>query len=114
MNAKINKSAALILAAMLALAPAAWANHWGFGEGHGHDSKSKCMYGDKSDLENQFYWKAGSILDQASELALTEKQQNDIKDLKHEVKKSMIKQTADIETFELDIEKMMRENAIEP
>ena len=76
------------------LMPAASANH-GYCHGGGR--------GMKGNFEGMFFFKSHFLLENAEQLALTEKQQEEIQNLKLEVKKSLIKQEAEVEVVELDI-----------
>lgn len=102
MNKTVEKSVGFAVAALLLTAPVALADH------------SRGGYGHKGgDFESKFFLKAHLILENEGELGLTDTQKEEIRALKHNVKKSMVKQNAEIEILGLDISEQMHGTAID-
>lgn len=114
MNRNLTK---LIFLGMLALAlavPSAQAGH-----GKGGDCGKSCPFGkmkgqDKKDgLDGKFLYKAHFILENAEGLGLSDKQKEEIKKLKMDTKKNLIRQEAEIDILALDIEQKMHGSSID-
>ena len=67
----------------------------------------------KMDLEEKFSHKAQLILENSTELGLSEDQIMKVKALKTSVKKSMIKSKADIDVLAIDIEEALKKDEID-
>jgi len=92
-----------VLAAVFSLSSAyspALANH-GHGQGKGYCSK--CGSSEKWGMNDKFFGKAHFLLENKDEIGLSEAQVKDIKDLKMNVKKMLIRQEAEIDIIALDI-----------
>lgn len=87
-----------VLALALSVSTAAFAHGAGF---HGGGMHSK-MCG-KDPLAGMFFMKAHKVLELKKELSLTGAQVDSIKSLKLDVKKALIRQTADIEILNIDL-----------
>lgn len=89
---------ALFLAVTLMLSVTAF-EAWAFGEG-----KTKERYGE---FEKKFFCKAHMILKNQDELGLSDKQVEEIKSLKIETKKDLIRKNAELNIIALDIKSAM-------
>jgi len=67
-----------------------------------------CHRGQRASLEDKFYHKAHFVLMHAETAGLSDEQIQAIKDLKHETKKTLIKQQADIDILAVDIKSKLR------
>lgn len=75
---------------------------------------SKMKGGDKQDgLDGKFLYKAHFILENVEELGLSDKQKEEIKNLKMDTKKNLIRQDAEIDVLALDIKQKMYESTID-
>ena len=79
----------------------------GFSWGGGSRGESQ------STFEDMFFFKAHGMIAKADELGLTEKQQEDIKSLKMDVKKQLIRQDAEIDLITVDIKQQMYQDSID-
>jgi len=95
----------LMFATLMWLSPMTHARHSG---SWGHES---CEL--HQGLGGKFFFKAHFILDHADEIGLTEEQQNDIRNLKNELKKNLIKQEAEIEVVKVDVDHLVHQNPID-
>ncbi len=113
----MKKLVAIFVAVMFllcsSLAIDSFAMQGGKGEGMMMKHKGMGMMKGKEDLSGKFCGKAGFILKNGEELALTPKQEEDIKNLKAETKKALIKNQAEIEVIEVDIETALWMDAID-
>jgi len=67
----------------------------------------------KMDLDEMFFNKAHSIMENAAELGLSDDQLQKVKTLKTNTKKSMIKSDAEVEVLVLDIEAALEKDEID-
>lgn len=100
-----------ICCVLAVVASSAFANECGMGKcnlmgGHGKMSEGK-------EIDEIFFHKAVSVLENASELGLSTEQVETVKALKYSVKKSLIKQNADIETIAVDIKEALGKDTID-
>jgi len=89
---------ALVVAAAVFAAPAFADSHSKY-EKYGKEKKGY--------LEEKFYDKAKFFLSNADEIGLTEGQVKEIKAVKHDTKKTLIKQQAEMDVLAVDIKSMM-------
>lgn len=68
---------------------------------------------DKKDLTSKFYMKAWVAMENQEELGLTDKQVGQIKTLKYETKKDVIKKNAEIDVIAVDIKVSLWEDSID-
>jgi len=73
-----------------------------------YGGKKTCYRGERASLEDKFYHKAHFVLVHKETAGLSDEQIQAIKDLKHETKKTLIKQQADIDILVVDIESKLR------
>ena len=99
----------LVVAAMLVVMPAAFADHGGY--------RKACPMSDKEEYQcpvtGKFMQKASFFLDHKDEIGLTDEQEMKIKQLKLDVKKKYIQQTADMEIFMLEITDKMSQPKVD-
>lgn len=74
----------------------------------GHYSKYK-----KSGMEDKFYMKAHFIMKHADEIGLSDEAKQDIKDLKMNLKKNLIRKEAEIDVLKIDIKAAMKDYPID-
>jgi Spy/CpxP family protein refolding chaperone len=107
MSLNLTRLMILVVVTVALVVPAAHARHAAEG-GFGHKG---CPFskedGDKGGLDHTFFHKAHFILDHADELGLSEKQTEEIKNLKVDTKKNLIRQEAEIDILALDIKQRM-------
>ena len=106
MNTKLMKFTLVGLVVLALAVPVASADR-----GKGYGGCQSCAM--KGGLEGKFFYKAGLITAHAEELGLSEQQKEEIENLAHEVKKSLIKQEADIDILAADIHKQLKERSID-
>ncbi len=111
MKNRIWKSGIMLLAAVLLTSPLAFA-----GGGHGGGSCSRCGGGwgmKQDDFKSKFFFKAHMLLESGKELGLSEDQLKAIRDLKIDVKKSLIRQEAEIDVLKLEIMNQMYQEKVD-
>ena len=107
----------LVLCALLIASSGAFADHGGKGKccmmdkcGM-MDGRGKMMF--KMDKDDMFFKKAHFLLENASEIGLTDDQVAKIKAQKYALKKSKIKKSADIKIFALDIKEELGKDTVD-
>ncbi|MDA9101217.1 hypothetical protein N9K06_00930 [Omnitrophica bacterium] len=102
------KSISLLIIFILALAVPVYAGHGYAGDYAG------CAYdGQKSALESKLFHKAHFILENRDEIGLSEEQADQIKAIKLDVKKGVIRQDAEIDVIKLDIMSLLQQETID-
>ena len=110
----------LMAALILTSAPAVWANHGGahgghcslsggqsMGSGHGESKGGGCP------IAAKFFKKAEMMLENQTELGLSEEQVTTIKSLKMDMEKRSIRQAADMKIGMLDMEAKLKEQNVD-
>ena len=114
MNRNLTKLMFLGILTLALTVPSAQAAHGKVGDCGKSCPFSKMKGMDKNDgLDGKFLYKAHFILENAEGLALSEKQQEDIKKLKMDTKKNLIRQDAEIEVLKIDIQQKLYEPVID-
>lgn len=75
---------------------------------HGESKGSQCGYSKgKRGLDDKLFYKAHFLLKNQDELGLSEEQVDALRNLKHETKKSVIMQNAEIEVIKVDAKHLL-------
>lgn len=103
--------AVIVTGILITQIPSAFADHGG---GHsGCKFMSKFLGKSQGDLKDIYFGTAHSILKNKENLGLTEDKVTAIKDMKHEMKKQIVTQKAEIEVVELEINKELSQSTID-